>query len=271
MVKIFAGNSARGSAGISGSKNTSVVVTILTVLLSAVLLLRFQERGDETASYSFFEAGSSSRLGGRCAPPQGIRPIKKREELGTILQEHNFTTGLEVGVKQGEYTDIILSQWKSCTSYKLVDLWKQQENYKDVANVDNDLQERFFEQTKARLEKYQNVTKFYRMYSTEAAKLLEKESLDFVYLDARHDYCGVEEDMESYWPLLRAGGIMAGHDFNSNDEVRGQDWALCMDGRKIQSAVKGAVTDFMLARGLTISVTYQERNFFTWMVQKPMC
>ena len=34
------------------------------------------------------------------------------------------------------------------------------------------------------------------MYSTEAAKRMEKESLDFAYIDARHDYCGVTEDLE---------------------------------------------------------------------------
>ena len=30
---------------------------------------------------------------------------------------------------------------------------------------------------------------------------------------ARHDYCGVKEDLETYWPKLRRGGILAGHDY----------------------------------------------------------
>ena len=34
------------------------------------------------------------------------------------------------------------------------------------------------------------------MYSTEAAKQMKRESLDFAYIDARHDYCGVREDLE---------------------------------------------------------------------------
>jgi hypothetical protein len=29
----------------------------------------------------------------------------------------------------------------------------------------------------------------------------------------RHDYCGVAEDLEAYWPKLRSGGIFAGHDY----------------------------------------------------------
>jgi hypothetical protein len=29
----------------------------------------------------------------------------------------------------------------------------------------------------------------------------------------RHDYCGVKEDLENYWPKLKRGGIIAGHDY----------------------------------------------------------
>ena len=36
-----------------------------------------------------------------------------------------------------------------------------------------------------------------KMYSTQAATLLHNISLDFVYIDARHDYCGVMEDLEA--------------------------------------------------------------------------
>lgn len=137
--------------------------------------------------------------------------------------------------------------------------------------MNNGVHEQYLQQTKERLAPYENKVEYYRMYSTEAAKQMAHASLDFAYIDARHDYCGVAEDLAAYWPLLKPGGIMAGHDFNSNDEVRGQDWSLCQDGRIFPQAVKGAVLDFALPRGLTVSVTYQERNFFTWMIQKPMC
>ena len=63
----------------------------------------------------------------------------------------------------------------------------------------NYISPRFFEETKATLKAFHNITEYYRMYSTEAAKRMEKESLDFAYIDARHDYCGVTEDLEVYW------------------------------------------------------------------------
>lgn len=207
-----------------------------------------------------------------CYPKKGIRPLKNRDEIGDLLQEHKMEIGVEVGVKQGDFAQIILSKWKSCKSYKLVDLWAKQENYKDVANVRNEVHEQFMQETKDKLEQYNNITEYYRMYSVEAAKKMRSESIDFVYIDARHDYCGVMEDLEAYWPLVRPGGIIAGHDYNSNDEIRGQDWSLCMDGTVNPQAVKGAVNEFFLSKGLTISVTYyREHNFMSWIVQKPLC
>ena len=59
-----------------------------------------------------------------------------------MLEEYGFKTGVEVGVKQGAYAKIVLSQWKSCQSYKLVDAWRHQENYVDSANVDQATQDR---------------------------------------------------------------------------------------------------------------------------------
>lgn len=57
-----------------------------------------------------------------------------------------------------------------------------------------------------------------RMTTLDAAKEIT-ETLDFVYVDARHDYCGVNEDIQAYWPKLKPGGIMAGHDYLNADEV----------------------------------------------------
>lgn len=36
---------------------------------------------------------------------------------------------------------------------------------------------------------------------------------DFVYIDADHSYGHVKLDMELWWPKVKAGGVMAGHDF----------------------------------------------------------
>lgn len=206
--------------------------------------------------------------------PAGLPPLRHRRLLGDLLQARNLTDGAEVGVQSGLNAADILSRWKTCTHFALIDLWAQQTNYRDIANVDNSVQNQLYQETKQRLAPWASITTFYRMLSTEAAQQhIANTSLDFVYVDARHDYCGVMEDIEAYWPKLRPGGIMAGHDYVDAHEVRqvtpDQDWSICADGTVNPRAVKGAVEDFAARHGLVVSVMYADGDWPSWMLQKP--
>jgi len=208
----------------------------------------------------------------------GLRALKDREDMGDLLEEMGMEVGVEVGVQRGKNAQILLSKWKSCKEFHLVDLWEHQENYVDGANVDQERQNEVYEEAKRRMADYEDKTTFHRTYSTEAATRFANFTLDFAYVDARHDYCGAMEDMNAYWPLLRPGGILAGHDFINNAENRKRqkhdDWGLCMDGTRNEGAVRGAVTEFAMKHGLTISVMYSEQChrgyiWHSWMMQKP--
>lgn len=41
-----------------------------------------------------------------------------------------------------------------------------------------------------------------------------KGHADVVFIDALHDYESVKEDIALWWPLVRQGGYLAGHDYN---------------------------------------------------------
>ena len=43
------------------------------------------------------------------------------------------------------------------------------------------------------------------------------DSLDFVYIDANHNYEFVTNDIESYYPKVRIGGVLGGHDFSGDN------------------------------------------------------
>lgn len=45
------------------------------------------------------------------------------------------------------------------------------------------------------------------------ASVLPKVSLDFVFIDAGHDYQSVLNDIKWWTPIVRAGGILCGHDY----------------------------------------------------------
>jgi predicted O-methyltransferase YrrM len=50
-------------------------------------------------------------------------------------------------------------------------------------------------------------------YSTEASKLYEDNSLDFVFIDGDHSFTAVTDDIEHWLPKLKANGLIAGHDY----------------------------------------------------------
>lgn len=53
-----------------------------------------------------------------------------------------------------------------------------------------------------------------RMTSEQAAKCFEDESLDFVFLDADHGYPSVKKDIECWYPKVKIGGVISGHDYD---------------------------------------------------------
>lgn len=51
-------------------------------------------------------------------------------------------------------------------------------------------------------------------FSVQASKLVESESLDFVFIDAIHTFDAVTEDLHAWYRTVRPGGLVAGHDFS---------------------------------------------------------
>lgn len=40
------------------------------------------------------------------------------------------------------------------------------------------------------------------------------DDLDFVYIDGNHSYDFVKDDIENYYPKIKGGGVLGGHDFS---------------------------------------------------------
>jgi predicted O-methyltransferase YrrM len=54
------------------------------------------------------------------------------------------------------------------------------------------------------------------MNSNEAHKYLDNESLSFLFVDAGHTYEQVKNDLNNYIPKVKSGGVICGHDYESN-------------------------------------------------------
>lgn len=136
-----------------------------------------------------------------------------REELGTILQNLDFTVGVELGVQTGEFAFDTLKSWKTADTYVLVDTWASQQNYTDSANNVN--HNAFMALTESRMKDAvaKGWLKQYitcRNFTSSCVLNFKDLHFDYIYVDARHDYKGVLRDIVEWWPKLNVGGIMAG-------------------------------------------------------------
>ena len=77
-----------------------------------------------------------------------------------------------------------------------------------------------------------------RMTSLEASRHFKDESLDFVFIDASHDYENVKQDILHWYPKVKHGGCIGGHDYHPDwpdvvkavDEFAGQMGNLVFNG-----------------------------------------
>jgi len=138
-------------------------------------------------------------------------PANRNEMLTTIGIKGKKC--VEIGVERGHYSQVILSQNPELLI--LVDPWCHQDEKiypNDTSNVDNVEAERRFKEVMNTLGKDERV-KVQRTFSVEASKSIEDNSLDFVYIDAIHTKEACFEDMCTWWPKIKKGGWLCGHDY----------------------------------------------------------
>eukprot|EP00933_Yihiella_yeosuensis_P061485 TRINITY_DN64300_c0_g1_i2.p1 TRINITY_DN64300_c0_g1~~TRINITY_DN64300_c0_g1_i2.p1 ORF type:complete len:370 (-),score=68.63 TRINITY_DN64300_c0_g1_i2:75-1184(-) len=64
---------------------------------------------------------------------------------------------------------------------------------------------------------------FHRTTSVGAAASFKDGAIDLVYVDADHKWWSVVQDIAAWWPKVRPGGIMMGHDFHLNTLMERDD------------------------------------------------
>jgi len=54
--------------------------------------------------------------------------------------------------------------------------------------------------------------RFIRGYSHGVANRIKDNSIDFLFIDGLHSYTAVSRDLKCYWPKVKIGGFITGHD-----------------------------------------------------------
>ena len=128
--------------------------------------------------------------------------------------------GAEVGVWAGDHADLL---WKTTRPYAmyLVDPYQRNSDLTNrSATVDTTQEE--IDYVYARLcvkHLHRPGVVVLRAESLRGARMLTAcgVSLDWAYIDARHDSESVSEDLRAWYPLVKPGGVLAGHDYQALD------------------------------------------------------
>jgi hypothetical protein len=140
-----------------------------------------------------------------------VRQMQNRKEFPDLLNKLSYSSGIELGVFKGEFSKVILNNW-SGTLY-LIDVWRPLpvEEYDDVSN--NQYHSNAYSDVIKNIKEYEDRAFMLRMGSKDAIKIFEDQSLDFIYIDANHTYESVKEDIELWYPKIKIGGMISGHDY----------------------------------------------------------
>lgn len=177
--------------------------------------------------------------------------LKTREEIPFLLRHMGLTGhGAEVGVGSGWFSAWLLKNSDLSRLYS-IDPWGQglpgQSNQNGV--------EWYLESVKL-LSEFGLRSVVLRMLSAEAAALFTDGSLDFVYIDANHNYDQVKQDLAAWFPKIKTGGVFAGHDYCD-----------------FHWGVPKAVDEFAADTGATIELTeldqvFEGHEIRSWLVKK---
>lgn len=137
------------------------------------------------------------------------RQLQNRLELAQYFNELGFKVGAEIGVAEANYSVVLLAQIPDLKLY-CVDPWEPYKGNNRGGGVTK--QHGNFEITKGKLKDYPNAVMI-RKFSMDAVRDFADESLDFVYIDANHDFDYAMEDLVAWGRKVKKGGIIAGHDY----------------------------------------------------------
>ena len=169
-----------------------------------------------------------------------MRDAFQQEGLANLCKWANekgaIGKAVEIGAYSGEGTLVLANYFKEVLA---VDPWLNGYDINDRASQQTPMKfvlAKFHENTKG----LDNVN-YSQSKSLDALEIVEDGSLDLVYVDGDHRYEAVLADLKGWLPKLRAGGVMAGHDwsfpavqkalfevFNNKETMlfQGDSWAL---------------------------------------------
>ena len=126
---------------------------------------------------------------------------------------------VEVGSYKGRSTSFMAVEIANSGKdirFDCVDTWEGSSEHKEGGELeDKDVVDgTMFDVFKKNMKPVEGYYNALQMTSVEASKLYKDDSLDFVFIDADHKYESVVEDILAWFPKVKNGGIIGGHDYH---------------------------------------------------------
>ena len=171
------------------------------------------------------------------------------------LDKRSGLVGCEIGIQRGLNARVMLEVYDIEMLY-LVEAYrvypvKVREHGTSVSWEDDMTSESHMEiwnEARQNLMPYQDRVRWLIGWSFDMARHILDGSLDFVYIDGDHSYEGCLEDIRLFYPKVRMGGLVAGHDCGRSN-----------------NGVDNAIDDFFGRDGKK----NVRRQSFNWWYQKP--
>jgi hypothetical protein len=197
--------------------------------------------------------------------------INRNDYIVEIASKFSNGKAVEVGVFKGEFSKHILSNWDG-TLY-MVDVWRPLgQEYLDASNHAEHVTAYF--DTMNNISGLEDRGIMIRADSKVASNMFDNESLDFIYIDANHAYDYVKKDIEFWYPKLKWGGFLLGHDYINLDWYNDPNFLPNGKDKHIWNGnfyhgvfgVNPAVDEFCEDYGFELTVTSEW--FGTWSIKK---
>lgn len=137
--------------------------------------------------------------------------INSRIQLVELMKHFELPLiAAEVGVAEGRLSKDFLT-WGIEKIY-LIDIWEKVPFIKGCGSFEQEWHDDNYKSVLEKIKGYEEKVIMLKGFSYKMADTIPDESLGLVYIDGDHTYEGARADINSYWPKLVKGGIMAFHD-----------------------------------------------------------
>ncbi len=139
------------------------------------------------------------------------------QEFYKTIANKNYDILVEIGVWKGHSISFLANQFKSSSKTPkiyAVDLWDETYKWEDNKTLRDQvpiLYKIYNENLK--INGVRDMIVDLKGVSWDMANNFEDSSVDFVFIDADHEYESVVKDINAWTPKIRKGGMISGHDY----------------------------------------------------------